>query len=164
MSRSLWLRWLVLVVFVGVLAIGPPAEAAVDAYVSRYLRVTDPIALEVDQGATRLFSATELTTGKQLFERNCLNCHVAGTTLPNPSVSLSLEDLHGATPRRDTIAGLVTYLRQPMVYDGSEESDWCRQIPPSWLSDAQVESLAGFILRAAQVAPGWGIERLVSDQ
>lgn len=164
MGRSFWMCWLVLVVFVGMWAIDLPAQAAVDSYISRYLRVSDPIALEVDeQGATRLFSAAELTTGKQLFERNCLNCHVGGTTLPNPTVSLSLSDLHGATPRRDTIASLVTYLRQPMVYDGSEESDWCRRIPESWLSQAEVEDLAGFILRASQVAPGWGTEKLVDE-
>ncbi|HEY9907276.1 MAG TPA: photosystem II cytochrome PsbV2 [Thermosynechococcaceae cyanobacterium] len=151
-------------VLVGWLALTLPAQAAVDSYIGRYLHVSDSIPLEVDeQGSTRPFSAAELTTGKQLFERNCLNCHVGGTTLPNPSVSLSLHDLQGATPPRDTIATLVAYLRQPMVYDGSEESDWCRRVPESWLSQAQVESLAGFILRAAQVAPGWGIEKFSKE-
>ncbi len=139
--------------------ISPSALAAVDSYITRYLKVTDPVALEVDgQGQTRLFSAEELSTGKQLFEKNCLNCHVGGTTLPDPTVPLSLVSLHRATPPRDTINGLVSFFRQPMSYDGSEESNWCRQVPESWLSQAQVENLAGFILRAAQTAPGWGTE------
>lgn len=136
-----------------------PVHAAADSYISRYLKVTEPIPLELDeQGTTRPFSPEELSTGKQLFERNCLNCHVGGSTLPDPSVSLSLKDLKGATPRRDTVEGLVAYFRHPMVYDGSEETVWCREVPESWLSQAQVESLAGFILRAAQVAPGWGVD------
>lgn len=138
-----------------------PASAASDAYVTRYLRVTDPITLELDhQGKTRLFTAEELAAGKRLFERNCLNCHVGGATLPDPTVSLSLAKLQGATPRRDSINSLVTYFRQPMTYDGTEEAILCRRVPESWLSQAQVESLAGFILRAAQTAPGWGNEAL----
>ncbi|MBW4579043.1 MAG: photosystem II cytochrome PsbV2 [Tildeniella nuda ZEHNDER 1965/U140] len=139
------------------LAIASPAYAATDAYVTRYLRVTEPVPLALDeQGKTRLFPADEFAAGKQLFERNCLNCHVGGATLPDPTVSLSLADLQGATPRRDTVSSLVAYLRQPMTYNGTEETFWCRQIPESWLSQAQIESLAGFVLRAAQTAPGWG--------
>lgn len=145
------------------LAIDSPAYAA-DAYVTRYLRVTEPVALALDdQGQTRLFTAEELSAGKQLFERNCLNCHVGGATLPDPTVSLSLADLQSAKPRRDTVNSLVTYLRQPMTYDGTEETFWCRQVPESWLSQAQVEHLAGFVLRAAQAAPGWGEERFQAE-
>ncbi len=89
----------------------------------RYLRVTEPIPLTLDeQGNTRLFAAAELSAGKQFFERNCLNCHVGGATLPDPTVSLSLETLKGATPRRDTIGSLVAYFRQPRTYDGTEEA------------------------------------------
>lgn len=149
LALLLWLTWI---------PVSQPAQAAVDSYVTRYLKVTEPVPLEMDQGDTRLFSLEELSAGKQLFEQNCLNCHVGGSTLPDPTVSLSLSDLKGATPRRDTITGLVTYLRQPMIYDGSEETVWCREVPESWLSQAQIENLAGFILRAAQTAPGWGRE------
>jgi len=45
-----------------------------------------------------------------------------------------------------------------MTYDGSEETFWCRQVPESWMSQEQVEKLAAFVLRAAQKAPGWGID------
>ena len=158
MQRSLWIRLLVLVIAIGSLFTSVlPAYAAGDAYVTRYLRVTEPIPLALDeQGNTRFFAAEELSAGKQLFERNCLNCHVGGATLPDPTVSLSLTTLQGATPRRDNVSSLVAYFRQPMTYDGTEEAFLCRQVPESWLSQAQVESLAGFVLRAAQTAPGWG--------
>lgn len=133
--------------------------ATIDPYVVRYLHVTEPIALELNgQGETRPFSPQDLSRGKQLFETNCLNCHVGGATLPDPQVSLSLTKLKGANPPRDNINSLVAYLRQPMTYDGSEESYWCRQVPESWMPQEQVESLAAFVLTAAQKAPGWGTE------
>lgn len=137
-----------------------PAHAA-EAYVLRYLDAKEPVELEIDaQGHTRPFSADDLSVGKLLFEENCQNCHVGGTTLPDPTVSLSLEVLQGATPPRDNINSLVTYLRQPMTYDGSQETYWCREVPESWMSQTEVEDLSAFILRAAQKAPGWGKFRL----
>ncbi|MBW4577208.1 MAG: photosystem II cytochrome PsbV2 [Aphanothece sp. CMT-3BRIN-NPC111] len=147
----------VLVVCVGVLMVSAPAQAAVDSYVAQYLRVTEPISLDLNgQGETRQFSAKDLSAGKQLFEQHCMNCHVGGSTLPDPMVSLSLNTLAGATPPRDNINALVAFLRQPMTYDGSEETFWCRQVPESWMQSEQVEKLAAFVLRAAQKAPGWG--------
>lgn len=133
--------------------------AAIDPYLSRYLHVTGPITLQLnEQGETRSFSLENLSRGKQLFENNCMNCHVGGATLPDPQVSLSLTKLKGANPPRDNVNNLVTYFRQPMTYDGSEESYWCRQVPESWMSQEQVESLAAFVLTAAQKAPGWATE------
>ncbi|MBW4518211.1 MAG: photosystem II cytochrome PsbV2 [Scytolyngbya sp. HA4215-MV1] len=156
---SFSVRGLLLTVFVwlSLSVTGFPAYAAVDNYVTRYLQVNEPIPLKIsDQGDTRLFAPEELSTGKRLFEENCLNCHVGGATLPDPNISLALKKLQGATPARDNIKNLVAYFRQPMVYDGSEPSFWCRQISERWLSQDQVESLAAFILRAAEKAPGWG--------
>jgi photosystem II cytochrome c550 len=134
------------------------AQAAnLDPYIVRYLRITEPIALELDgQGNTRLFSPSELSIGKQLFATNCINCHVGGVTLPDPLVSLSLKTLQGANPPRDRINSLVSFMRQPMTYDGSQETYWCRQLSPSFISPEQIESLAAFVLTAAQKAPGWG--------
>jgi photosystem II cytochrome c550 len=109
-----------------------------------------------DQGQTRLFSAADLSSGKQFFENNCKNCHVGGSTLPDPTVPLSLEALQNATPPRDNVLGLVAFLRQPMTYDGREETYSCRQVAESWLSTEEAENLAAFILRSAQKAPGWG--------
>lgn len=137
-----------------------PANAAVDTYVRRYLQATEPVSLDVDgKGKTAQFSADDLSSGKQLFEAHCLNCHVGGATLPDPTVSLSLKTLAGATPPRDTINGIVEFLREPMTYDGSDASFWCRQVPESWMPQAEVEQLAAFVLRAAQKAPGWGTSK-----
>lgn len=157
LSRSLWIRGLVIsIVCLGLVMISLPAYAA-DKYIANYLKVTEPIPLVLDdQGNTRLFSPEELTAGKKQFEQSCLTCHVGGATLPNPAVPLSLKALQGASPPRDTIDRLVEFMRNPMLYDGSEESFECRKVPESWLSQNEVESLAGFILRAAQKAPGWG--------
>jgi photosystem II cytochrome c550 len=97
-----------------------------------------------------------MIAGKKLFELHCASCHVGGSTLPNPEVSLSLEKLKQAIPPRDTVEQLVKFMRQPMSYDGSEDSLLCREVPESWLSQAEVENLAAFILRAAEKAKGWG--------
>lgn len=136
-----------------------PAQAAVDPYVLHYLRVTDAIELPFDRsGAVRSFSASQLSEGKQFFERNCANCHVGGSTLPNPSVPLSLAALKGAEPPRETVVDLVRYFRHPTTYDGTEDMLWCREVPDTWLAETAAENLAAFILRAAQIAPGWGVE------
>ncbi|WP_313949278.1 photosystem II cytochrome PsbV2 [Leptolyngbya sp. FACHB-261] len=164
MARSITNRfasWLLLLgVVLGALLLGlPEASAAprVDPYVAQYLKVKEPVTLPLDgSGAEQTFAVADFVQGKQLFEQNCLNCHVGGNTLPNPIVSLSLADLKIATPPRDTLKSLVTFIRLPMSYDGTEESYACREVPESWLSDAQVTNLAAFILRAAQEAPGWG--------
>lgn len=136
-----------------------PAFAAVDPYVIRFLHLTEPIALDLDgKGEARTFTQEDISNGKQLFENSCLNCHVGGATLPDPQVSLSLAKLQGANPPRDNINNLVAFLRQPMTYDGSQESYWCREVPESWMPKQQVENLAAFVLTAAQKAPGWGTE------
>ncbi|MBW4545747.1 MAG: photosystem II cytochrome PsbV2 [Symplocastrum torsivum CPER-KK1] len=146
-----------LIAFFSVFMVSTPAHAAVDTYVRRYLKATEPVALDLDgQGQTKPFSAEDLSAGKELFETHCLNCHVGGATLPDPTVSLALNTLAGATPPRDNINGLVAFLREPMTYDGSDISFWCRQVPESWMPQEQVEKLAAFVLRAAQKAPGWG--------
>lgn len=158
LHRSFWLRSLLAlcIVCLSIVLVSPPVYA-VDPYIARYLQVTDPVPLEMsDRGDTRLFSASDLISGKKLFEQHCASCHVGGTTLPNPPVSLALDVLQKATPPRDTINRLVEYLRHPMSYDGSEETFLCREVPESWLSQSEAENLAGFILRAAQKAPGWG--------
>jgi photosystem II cytochrome c550 len=134
------------------------AAGAVEPYVLRYLEVREPVPLAIDaQGNSRSFSAAELSIGKRLFEDSCKNCHVGGATLPDPTVSLSLEALQGATPSRDNISSLVAYLRQPMSYDGTEESYGCREINEKWMDQTAIENLSAFVLRAAQKAPGWGI-------
>ncbi|MGB3759021.1 MAG: photosystem II cytochrome PsbV2 [Rivularia sp. (in: cyanobacteria)] len=137
-----------------------PAQAGgIEHYISRYLRIREPIALELDDmGNTRDFSPLELSDGKRYFEDSCINCHVGGSTLPNPKQSLALDTLKGANPSRDNINALVSYMRQPMTYDGSEETFWCREITLNILSQRQIENLAAFVLTAAKKAPGWGTD------
>ncbi|NJN57903.1 MAG: photosystem II cytochrome PsbV2 [Leptolyngbyaceae cyanobacterium SL_5_9] len=148
---------ILLIVNVSLFICSLPAQAAsLDPYVVRYLDAAEPVPLNLGEGETKLFSVKNLSEGKRLFEENCKNCHVGGTTLPDPLVSLSIEALRGATPPRDSINSLVAFLRQPMTYDGAEESFFCRQMPESWVSQSEIENLSAFILRAAQKAPGWG--------
>ncbi len=135
-----------------------PAQAgSVDTYVLRYLDAREPVTLPLNQqGETQDFSAAQLSDGKRFFEENCKNCHVGGATLPDPTVSLSLQALQGAMPPRDSIDAIVAFLRQPMTYDGGEESLYCREVPESWLAEKELENVAAFVLRSAQKAPGWG--------
>lgn len=135
----------------------PVQAATIAPYVLRYLDAREPVSLPLNaQGENRSFSAADLSEGMQLFEENCINCHVGGSTLPNPLVPLSLDALRQATPSRNTIEALVAFMRQPMTYDGGEEEFLCRQVPERWLSQSKVENLAAFVLRSAQKAPGWG--------
>jgi photosystem II cytochrome c550 len=151
-ATFIWVGMLVLIGF------QPSAVAApIDPYVLRYLDAAEPVELLVDpqSGATHSFSALDLSQGKRFFEENCVNCHVGGATLPNPNEPLSLDALRGAMPPRDTLNSLVAFIRQPMTYDG-QESYSCRAVPKTWLTDAEAENVAAFILRAGQKAPGWG--------
>lgn len=150
--------FMVLPVVLATMLPSPALAAAIDPYLSRYLHLTGPITLQLNEQSESSFSLEDLSRGKQLFEDNCMNCHVGGATLPNPQVSLSLTKLKGANPPRDNVNNLVAYFRQPMTYSGSEESYWCRKVPESWMSQEQVESLAAFVLTAAQKAPGWATE------
>jgi len=153
----------ILIILPLVLLAPQPVLAAADSYVTRYLKVSEPVAVELDaEGHTRLFSAEDFSAGKRLFEQNCLNCHVGGATLPDPTISLSLTALQGATPPRTSVNSLVAYLREPMTYDGSEETFWCRQVPESWMRQTEIENLAAFVIRAAKIAPGWGVDNFES--
>ncbi len=163
MLKSVSLNWLWVAMFVlgSVLVAAPSVQAAdVDPYVLRYLKAAEPISLPFNlQGETRLYTAEDFSEGKRLFGENCKSCHVGGATLPNPLVSLSLEDLKGATPPRNTIASLVEFQRQPLSYDGQDFGFGCREVSQTWVKTESLEKLAAFILRAAEVAPGWGTEQ-----
>ena len=130
--------------------------ASVDPYIRRYFDATEPVSLPLNATETQTFTADEFSNGTQFFAENCINCHVGGNTLPNPSEPLTLEALQEANPPRDTIEALVAFMRQPMTYDGQDISFWCREVPESWLNDEAAATLAAFILRAAEKAPGWG--------
>jgi len=133
------------------------AIAKVDSYVSNYLRVREPVDLPLDaSGAIVAVTPEQLSAGKRFFESSCINCHVGGATLPNPTVTLALDMLEHATPPRDNLSSLLTFQRNPMVYDGSEESLECRHVSARWLDDDALLNVEAFVLKAAQSAPGWG--------
>jgi photosystem II cytochrome c550 len=163
MLKSVCFRWLGVIALLVLSVLSTPNIARaveIDPYVLRYLKASEPISLSLNQaGESRSFTASDLSVGKRLFEENCLSCHVGGATLPNPLVSLSIEDLKGATPPRDTISALVAFQREPLSYDGQDFGFGCREVSERWLSTGELENLAAFVLRAAEVAPGWGTER-----
>ena len=136
-----------------------PAQATPDPYIAQYLKVQPGQSADVKQnpiGATQTFDYLALLKGKELFGKNCQSCHVGGSTLASPDLPLSLVALQGATPPRDSIDALVTYMRQPLGYTGEDDNYGCREIKESWLNQEDVSAIAAFVLRAASIAPGWG--------
>lgn len=157
MLGSRWRGWMALGLMVWVLTWAGPVWARIDPYVMQYLKVTEPVELPLNQaGETVTVTPEDLARGKELFQSACINCHVGGATLPDPRISLSLEDLAGATPPRDTIGGLMAFQRDPSNYEGDDASFGCRRVSPGWMDEDQLQQLAAFVLRAAQKAPGWG--------
>jgi photosystem II cytochrome c550 len=71
-------------------------------------------------GKTIVLTPEQVKRGKRLFNATCGACHVGGVTKTNPNVGLDPEALSLATPRRDNIAGLVDFLKNPTTYDGLE--------------------------------------------
>lgn len=74
-----------------------------------------------DQGETVVLSLQQVERGKRLFIDSCSQCHAGGITKTDFNVSLSQEDLAFATPRRDTIEGLIDYMKSPTTYDGETD-------------------------------------------
>ncbi len=137
------------------------AAARIDTYVNQYLRVSGDIELPANvAGDPVTITPEQLALGKNLFQSSCINCHVGGATLPDPRISLSLADLKGATPPRDNLAALMAFQRDPSSYDGTDVSFGCREVSPAWMDDEQLQALAAFLLRSAQVAPNWGQAKL----
>jgi photosystem II cytochrome c550 len=79
--------------------------------------LTVPLNLD---GDTMTLTRTQYDEGQKLFNNACATCHIGGVTKTNPSVDLAPETLALASPRRDTIAGLVDYMKNPTTYDGEE--------------------------------------------
>ena len=71
-------------------------------------------------GNTTVLSPEQVKRGKRLFNATCGACHTGGITKTNPNVGLDPEALSLATPRRDNVASLVDYLKNPVTYDGVE--------------------------------------------
>jgi len=121
------------------------------------------LPLNAEQEIT--FTNKELSAGKKLFSSACANCHVGGATFTNPNVGLDPATLALATPRRDTVEGLVDYMKNPTTYDGVEEiyelhpSLRSTDIFPTMrgLTDKDLTAIAGYMLYQPKVkGTGWG--------
>ena len=121
----------------------------------------------VPLNATKTITLTpeQVKRGKRLFINTCSLCHIGGITKTNPNVGLDTEALSLATPQRNTIEGLVDYMKNPTSYDGLESIS---EIHPSiqsadifpkmrTLTEDDLFSIAGHILIQPKiVAEKWG--------
>ena len=92
--------------------------------------VTTASAIDLDEatrtvvvdssGNTTILSPEQVKRGKRLFNATCGACHLGGITKTNPNVGLDPEALSLAVPRRDSIDGLIDFLKNPTTYDGTE--------------------------------------------
>lgn len=107
----------------------------------------------------------QVKRGKRLFLSTCSVCHTGGITKTNPNVGLDSEALALASPTRNTIEGLVDYMKNPTTYDGLES---IAEIHPSIksadifpkmrsLTEDDLFAIAGHILLQPKiVAEKWG--------
>lgn len=121
------------------------------------------VALNEKQTVT--LSPEQAKRGKRLFISTCSVCHTGGITKTNPNVGLDPEALSLATPRRNTIEGLVDYMKNPTTFDGLES---IAEIHPSIksadifpkmrvLTEDDLFTIAGHILiQPKVVAEKWG--------
>jgi photosystem II cytochrome c550 len=137
--------------------------------------VTTASAIDLDEatrtvvadgsGKTVVLTPEQVKRGKRLFNATCGACHVGGISKTNPNVGLDPEGLSLATPRRDNIAALIDYLKNPTSYDGLES---IAEVHPSIksadiyprmrsLTDEDLYSIAGHImLQPKIVTEKWG--------
>lgn len=107
----------------------------------------------------------QVKRGKRLFINTCSVCHTGGITKTNPNVGLDTEALSLATPTRNTVEGLVDYLKNPTTFDGLES---IAEIHPSiksadifpkmrTLTEDDLVAIAGHVLLQPKiVAEKWG--------
>ena len=116
-------------------------------------------------GKTTVLSAEQVKRGKRLFNASCGSCHTGGITKTNPNIGLDTEGLSLATPNRNSVAGLVDYMKNPTTFDGLESiaethpSIASADIFPKMrsLSEDDLFAIAGHILLQPKVvAEKWG--------
>lgn len=109
LKRFIWLA-VATVFFAFQMAVGNAAALELDA-------ATRTVTLN-DKGEAVTLNLKQVKEGKRLFNYACAKCHTGGVTKTDYNVGLGPKDLAGATPPRNSIAGLVDYLRHPTTYDG----------------------------------------------
>jgi len=140
-----------------------------------FLLSFNALAIELDE-ATRtvaldssgngvILSTEQVKRGKRLFNASCGSCHTGGITKTNPNVGLDTEALTLATPTRNSIVGLVDYMKNPTTYDGLES---IAEVHPSIisadifpkmrsLSEEDLFAIAGHILVQPRIiSEKWG--------
>jgi len=131
-------------------------------------------AIELDEASrtvalnakeTIVLTPEQIKRGKRLFNSTCSICHAGGITKTNPNVGLDPEALSLATPQRNTIEGLIDYVKNPTSFDGLES---IAEIHPSirsadifpkmrTLTEDDITAIAGHILSQPKiVAEKWG--------
>ena len=73
-----------------------------------------------NSGKQTVLTLEQVKRGKRLFNASCGSCHTGGITKTNPNVGLDTEALSLATPYRNSVAGLVEYMKNPTTFDGLE--------------------------------------------
>ena len=121
--------------------------------------------LPLNSSKTVTLSLEQVKKGKRLFINTCSICHTGGITKTNPNVGLDTEALSLAVPARNTIEGLVDYLKNPTTFDGLES---IAEVHPSIksadifprmrsLTEDDLFAIAGHILLQPKiVAEKWG--------
>ena len=99
---------------IGVSLLGSTAANAIELD-----EATRTVALD-SSGKTTVLTAEQVKRGKRLFGASCGSCHTGGITKTNPNIGLDPEGLSLATPNRNSVAGLVDYLKNPTTFDGLE--------------------------------------------
>ena len=105
---------IVSILFVGIFSLFVTTASAIDLDEATRTVVQD------SKGTTVVLTPEQVKRGKRLFNATCGACHTGGITKTNPNVGLDPEALSLATPRRDSIEGLVDFLKNPTTYDGQE--------------------------------------------
>lgn len=133
------------------------------SFASELDEATRTIPLNSTKNVT--LSLEQVKRGKRLFNNTCSVCHTGGITKTNPNVGLDTEALSLATPSRNTIEGLVDYMKNPTTFDGLES---IAEIHPSIksadifpkmrsLTEDDLYTIAGHILVQPKiVSEKWG--------
>ena len=142
------------------------------------LVISPSLAVELDDATrtvqlngtkTVVLTPEQVKRGKRLFVNTCSICHTGGITKTNPNVGLDVEALSLATPTRNTIEGLVDYMKNPTTFDGLES---IAEIHPSirsadifpkmrTLTEDDLYAIAGHILVSPKIlAEKWGCGKI----
>lgn len=146
-------------IFFGIFSLFVTTASAIDLDEATRTVVVD------ESGKTMVLTPEQVKRGKRLFNATCGACHVGGISKTNPNVGLDQEALSLATPRRDNVAALVDFLKNPTTYDGLESiaethpSIKSADIYPRMrsITDEDLVAIAGHILISPKIlTEKWG--------